>query len=188
MATKKSKKKSTTHQKTNKKRDKPQQKSNTTIKQSKDSQEKKATQKTTKKTTQKNAQTNSKSQPMKNQNKETKLTEEKKLRVSSQRKDEGFDIVDFIQMILEIIVAAGFFYGLFGYNYLNVAGFFVLPLTLVNFILASVEKNKTISLTAINLVLAFIAFSPPILGRIAMVVGIVVSILSASRLSIDLFS
>ncbi len=90
--------------------------------------------------------------------------------------------MNLLQFLLEFIVAAGFFFGLFGYNY-DILGYYcVLPLTFVNFIISFVENNRTITYSAINMVMALIAFYP-IIGFFAKLVGIALSISSITVLS-----
>ncbi|MDK2849444.1 MAG: hypothetical protein PWR32_111 [Candidatus Woesearchaeota archaeon] len=90
--------------------------------------------------------------------------------------------MNLLQFILEFIVAAGFFLGLFGYNYEVLGYYCVLPLTFVNFVISLVENNRTITYSAINMVMALIAFYP-IVGFFAKIVGIGLSISSITVLS-----
>ncbi len=90
--------------------------------------------------------------------------------------------MNLIQFLLEFIVASGFFFGIFGYNYNDLSWCYVLPLTLVNFIISVIENNKTITYSAITMVMALIALYPTV-GLFAKLVGIGLSISSITILS-----
>jgi hypothetical protein len=83
-----------------------------------------------------------------------------------------------IQMIVEACVAVGYFVGLFPFAYLWTSGW-VVPLVIVSIILGLVNSNGTTVLSVINLVLAALSFIP-LLGIIARLAGMVVSLLNIS--------
>ena len=133
------------------------------------------------KTTKKENNKKSQKKAIKNQTQKNKLNN-KKLITKKEKKGIEINFMNLIQFILEFIVAAGYFFGLFGYNY-DVLGYYcVLPLTFVNFIISLIENNKTVGYTATNMVMALIAFYSGV-GFFAKIVGILLSIATIGMLS-----
>ncbi len=124
-------------------------------------------------------------------------TKEKKARPSSQAKQQKslpkpkeprkeLNIINLIQMFLEIIIASGFFIALVGETYKYIAWSWVLPLSLVCFILAIIEKNNSAWLAAICIPLAVIVWFP-VVGTLSMIAGLLVSTMAAVGLISDLY-
>jgi hypothetical protein len=85
------------------------------------------------------------------------------------------------QIILQSLVIIGYAIGLFPFGYLTTC-WVVIPLTLVNLILAVPSKN--ITLDAINVAMSFLALIP-IFGFVPRVAGIVLSSVCISNLTND---
>ena len=83
------------------------------------------------------------------------------------------------QIVLQTLVIIGYAIGLFPFGYLTTC-WMVIPLTLVNFILAISSKRVLPDL--INVVMAFLALIP-LLGFIPRVVGIILSSIAISNLT-----
>lgn len=85
-----------------------------------------------------------------------------------------------IQLVVEIVVAAGFVLGLIPFVYAWSGGF-VLPLTVISLVLAFVLGNGTTAYTLINVVLALLSFVP-VIGFISRIAGAFVSLLSINAI------
>ncbi len=83
------------------------------------------------------------------------------------------------QIILQALVIAGYAIGLFPFMYLTTC-WVVIPLTLVNFILAI--PSKKISLDILNVVMALLGLIP-LFGFIPRIVGIILSSMSINDLT-----
>jgi len=83
------------------------------------------------------------------------------------------------KIVLQTLVIIGYAVGLFPFGYLTTC-WIVIPLTLVNFILALPSKRLLPDL--INIIMAFLALIP-ILGFIPRVVGIILSSIAISNLT-----
>lgn len=88
--------------------------------------------------------------------------------------------LNLVQIVVEILVAAGFFCGLIPFVYLWSSGW-VVPLTLVSAALALITGNGTLTGTCLNIVFAFVSFIP-LLGFVTRLLGIVVSLLNIAAL------
>ncbi|KIL39103.1 hypothetical protein SD70_21955 [Gordoniibacillus kamchatkensis] len=85
-----------------------------------------------------------------------------------------------IQLVIEVVVAAGFLLGLIPFVYAWSGGF-VLPLTVISLVLAFVLGNGTGLYTIINVVLALLSFVP-VLGFVTRIAGAFVSLLSINAI------
>jgi hypothetical protein len=83
------------------------------------------------------------------------------------------------RIVLETLVIIGYAIGFFPFGYLTTC-WIVIPLTLVNFILALSSKKVMVDL--INIVMAFLALIP-IFGFIPRIVGIILSSIAISDLT-----
>lgn len=83
-----------------------------------------------------------------------------------------------VQLVVEIVVAAGYLLGLIPFVYAW-SGSFVLPLTFISLILAFVLGNGTMPFTLINVVLALLSFIP-VVGIVTRIAGAFVSLLIIS--------
>jgi len=83
------------------------------------------------------------------------------------------------RIVLQTLVIIGYAIGLFPFGYLTTC-WIVIPLTLVNFILAIPSKRVLPDL--INIIMAFLALIP-LLGFIPRVVGIILSSIAISNLT-----
>lgn len=83
------------------------------------------------------------------------------------------------QIILQALVIVGYAIGLFPFMYLTTC-WIVIPLTLVNFVLAVPSKRILVDL--MNVVMAFLALIP-IFGFIPRIVGIILASIAISNLT-----
>jgi len=83
------------------------------------------------------------------------------------------------RIVLQTLVIIGYAIGLFPFGYLTTC-WVVIPLTLVNFILAL--PSKKILPDVINIVMAFLALIP-IFGFIPRIVGIILSSITISNIT-----
>jgi len=83
------------------------------------------------------------------------------------------------QIVLQTLVIIGYAIGLFPFGYLTTC-WIVIPLTLVNFILALPSKRVLPDL--VNIIMAFLALIP-LLGFIPRIVGIILSSIAISNLT-----
>jgi hypothetical protein len=84
------------------------------------------------------------------------------------------------RIILESLVIVGYAIGLFPMMYLLIACWFVIPLTLVNFVLSVPSKRILVNL--VNIVMAFLSFIP-LFGLFARIAGIVLSAIAITNLT-----
>lgn len=89
-------------------------------------------------------------------------------------------LVSVIQILLEIGIIAGYVIALIPFGYLWSGGW-VLPLTIVSFIIAIFAKNNTTLPTGLNILMAILSFIP-IVGYITRIVGIIISIVNVSQI------
>jgi hypothetical protein len=94
---------------------------------------------------------------------------------------EYIKTLNIIQLISEISVVAFFTVSIFPGFYYTVF-WIVIPLVVLNFVLAILKKDNTVSFTGVNLVMSVLAFVP-VLGWLAIFSGIFMSIMSAQLLS-----
>lgn len=85
--------------------------------------------------------------------------------------------LNLIQFIFEILVGVGYIIGLFPFGYL-ISMFWVIPLTIANLVFAIVTKNKTLSFSITNVIMAWISLIP-LIGFLSRIVGLIMSVLSA---------
>lgn len=81
-----------------------------------------------------------------------------------------------LHMVLEFVIAVGFFLGLIPFLYAWVAGW-IIPLTIISFIFSIVLSNGTIFLTITNFIMAILSVIP-IIGYIPRIIGIIISIIN----------
>jgi predicted branched-subunit amino acid permease len=89
-------------------------------------------------------------------------------------------LLNIIQLLVEIGVAAGFLLGLVPFVYLWSGGW-VIALVFISLILSFVLGNGTLLFTLANVVLALLSFIP-IVGFVTRAIGIVMSLLSISAI------
>jgi hypothetical protein len=89
-------------------------------------------------------------------------------------------LLNIIQLLVEIGVAAGFLLGLIPFVYLWSGGW-VIALVFISLILSFVLGNGTLFFTLANVVLALLSFIP-IVGFVTRAIGIVMSLLSISAI------
>jgi hypothetical protein len=85
------------------------------------------------------------------------------------------------RIILEALVIVGYAIGLFPFMYLTTC-WVVIPLTLVNFVLA--VPSKRIAVNLVNIVMAFLGLIP-LFGFFARIAGIVLSAIAITSLTND---
>jgi len=102
----------------------------------------------------------------------------------AEKKEKKLNILNLLQLIFEIIVACGFVLGLIPFVYLAMF-FLILPLVVVNLVFSIIQKNGTMPFTIVNIVMVFLSLIP-ILGYLFRITGLVMSILSAVKLSKEL--
>ncbi|MNI04332.1 hypothetical protein D3C73_572530 [compost metagenome] len=88
-------------------------------------------------------------------------------------KPETVRLLNLVQIISEVAIAAGYLLGMIPFVYLWSCAW-VIPLVFVNLIIALINRNNTMTFTIVNIVLAFLSFIP-ILGYLFRAGGIVVS-------------
>ena len=88
--------------------------------------------------------------------------------------------INIIQLISEILVVIGFAVGFIPFGYL-ISIWWVAPLTILNFILSAISKNKTLPFTITNIIMAGLSLIP-ILGYLTRLLGIVMSVISISKI------
>lgn len=88
--------------------------------------------------------------------------------------------ISIIQLVFEVFVLVGYLIALIPFGYL-LSLWFVIPLTLCNLILSIISNNNTQIFTIINSIMALLSLIP-LLGYVFRVVGIVMSVLSISKL------
>lgn len=90
-------------------------------------------------------------------------------------------ILNGIQMFVEILIAIGFFLALVPFVYLWSSGW-VVPLTLISFILSIVTRNGTFLFSGLNVLMALLSFIP-LLGYIPRLIGILLALINCVILS-----
>ena len=98
--------------------------------------------------------------------------------------DPASRTLNFVQLIVEACVAAGFFVGLLPFAYLWSSGW-VVPLTIISLILALINKNGTAGFAAANFFIAIISFIP-LLGFVFRLIGILISLFNINVIRIHL--
>lgn len=89
-------------------------------------------------------------------------------------------VISIIQLLLEIAIIAGYVIALIPFGYVWSSGW-VLPLTVVSFIIALFAKNNTGFTTGVNVVMALLSYIP-VIGYIPRVIGILISIININSI------
>ncbi|MFQ5475370.1 MAG: hypothetical protein ACE5DM_06065 [Candidatus Nanoarchaeia archaeon] len=84
------------------------------------------------------------------------------------------------QLIFEIFVAVGYAGGLLPFVYL-LSMTWVIPLTIANLAISIIARNRTSKYTVPNVVMSLLS-AIPILGWIPRLIGLILAVLSASKL------
>ncbi|MFT4244853.1 MAG: hypothetical protein ACMXYB_05360 [Candidatus Woesearchaeota archaeon] len=84
------------------------------------------------------------------------------------------------QLVFEIIILIGYLIALVPFGYLF-SLWFVIPLTLSNFILSLISNNNTQVFTGVNFIMSLLSLIP-LIGYIFRIVGIIMTVLSISKL------
>ncbi|WP_010278393.1 hypothetical protein [Paenibacillus senegalensis] len=93
-------------------------------------------------------------------------------------------IISVVQLLLEIGIIAGYVIALIPFGYVWSSGW-VLPLTVISFIIALFAKNNTGVFTGLNVGMALLSYIP-VIGYVPRVVGIILSIINISQIRREL--
>ena len=94
------------------------------------------------------------------------------------------NLLTMLHFVFEILVALGFFIGLFPFGYLF-SFWWVIPLTIVNLFFSLVKKSGTLQFDLTNVFMSVLALIP-IVGYVARVAGIAMAVLSSLKLGVKL--
>jgi hypothetical protein len=87
--------------------------------------------------------------------------------------------LNILQMVFELFVAFGFMFGLVPFGYLF-SMWSVIPLTMGNLVLATLNRNGTVTLSVANVVMAWLSLVP-IIGYIPRLIGVVLALISTVK-------
>ncbi len=91
--------------------------------------------------------------------------------------------MNIMQIVFESFVILGYFIGLVPFLYMVFPIFWVLPMTIANFVFSNIRKeNKTFVFNLVNMIMAVLAVIP-LFGYIPRIVGIIMSIFSIVKVS-----
>ncbi len=89
---------------------------------------------------------------------------------------ETSKLLNGVQAIVELCIAAGYVLSLIPFVYLWTSGW-VIPCIFISMVLGIVNRNGTVTFTAVNLVMGLLGFIPA-LGYIPRIIGIIISIVT----------
>jgi hypothetical protein len=92
-----------------------------------------------------------------------------------------YDILNLLQFIFEIAVIVGYVIAIIPGLYF-ITFLWVIPLTIANLVFSIMKENDTLPYTGTNVAMSLITFLP-LIGWLSIIVGIVMSILSALKVS-----
>lgn len=85
-------------------------------------------------------------------------------------------LLNVIQMLSEAAICVGYLFGLIPFMYLWSSGWLV-PLAFVSVVVALLARNGTLTLTIVNLALAFLSYIP-LVGYLFRIAGMVICIMN----------